>query len=525
MTQPEAGKPTDVPSPTAAGHAADAHLRTDKLGGDLRGRSVRGGALMLASQGTKFTLTVISTAILARVLTPADFGLIAMVTAVTSFIGRLKEMGLSGATIQRAEITHEQVSTLFWVNVGFGCVLAAVMALCAPIIGWFYGRSELIPVALALGGTFIFTGLGVQHQALLKRQMRFSVLAVIEVLAPLAGMVAAVIAALAGLRYWALVIMQVVMALCLTLSFWVTCGWRPGWPSRHAGVRSMLAFGGNLTLSDLLISATRQLDKLLLGWRWGAGPLGFYSKAYQLLLLPIQQIAWPVSHVAIPGLSRLQDDPGPYRSFYCQGLQIMAALGMPIVMFMFVAADNVVLAVLGPQWGQTVPIFRLLAPAAFVGSFSMATEWLYISQGQTGRQLRWVIVSSAAVAAGTVIGLRWGPMGVATGFSIAIFGLQLPGIMYCVRTMPVSLRDILGVLWRPTIAAIGAGVVLYGYRQAIALDKGPFVGTAVDLAVYLLAYGLVWLILPGGRRILGEVLSLARLLKERAEPMDVDDVA
>ena len=519
MTQP----PTPDPSPPAHDGerpGGDPHLDTAGLQGDLRGRSVRGGAVMLFAQGSKLVLNVGAIAILARLLTPTDFGLFAMVTAITGFLMHLKDLGLSGATVQKAEVSHAQVSTLFWINLVFGAVLAIVVAACAPLIGWFYGEPRLNAMTIALAASFLITGLAVQHRALLKRRMRFTALAVTDLVSVLIGIIAGVAAALGGLSYWALVIRQLAMTAGLAAVLWLACGWRPGRPARAAGVRSMLAFGGNLTGANLLVAATRQFDKLLLGWRWGAVSLGYYSKAYQLLLLPVQQINQPLSNVAIPTLSRLQDDPPRFVSFYRHGLQIMAALGMPTAVFLFAAAEHVVLTVLGEQWRDTVPIFHRLAPAAFVGSFGIATTWLYVALGQTGRQLRWAVFSSLVIAVGLLIGLRWGALGVAAAFSITLCGLCVPGIMYCVRTMPVTLGDIFGVLWRPAIAAVVGGLVLFVFNHFSPLGGPPIVSLAVDFVVYLAAYGGCWVVLPDGPRIMRDVFSLVSLLRQRGAEAD-----
>jgi O-antigen/teichoic acid export membrane protein len=468
---------------------------------------------MLVAQGAKLVLTIGSVAVLARLLTPSDFGLVAMVTAITTLVVHLKDLGLSGATIQKPEVNHEQISTLFWVNVGFGWLLALCIALLAPALARFYGEPRLVPITLALSLLFVFAGFAIQHRALLRRRMRFGALALADLVSTALGIVVAIVAAIRGHRYWALVLMQLTTAASLAIGLWIACGWRPGWPARSAGVRSMLAFGGNLTGANLLNAATRQLDKVLLGWAWGAGPLGLYSKSFQLLQLPFLQVSRPLSNVAVPALSRLQHDPQRYRSFYQQGLQIMAALGMPIVVFIFVATESVVLAVLGPQWDRCVPIFRLLAPAAFMGSFNMATGWLYISLGHTARQFRWVTFSSAVIALAMIIGVRWGAVGVAAAFSIALCGLRLPDLMYCVAVMPVTLRDIMSVLWRPAAASVAAGGLLSVIQRLVGGTGTAVLDLIVALAIFTPAYVVCWLLLPEGRRKVRDALRLLAELK------------
>ena len=490
------------------GPAVDPHLATEDLNGDLRVRSVHGGAVIMLGQASKLLLTIAATAALARLIEPADFGLFAMVTAITNFIARFRNLGLSGATVQRAEVTHAQISTLFWINVGFGTALGLIVVAVAPLVSAFYDEPRLTAITCALAVTFPLSGLTVQHQALLRRRMRFGAFAVVDVLALLVSIAAAVVAAYGGLRYWALVLQQGVLALGLAVGVWIACGWRPGPPMRHAGVRSMVAFGGNLTGAELLNAAVRQLDKMLIGRCFGKEPLGFYSKAFQLLLLPIQQIGLPVTQVAVSTLSRLQNDPPRFRAFYCQGLQVMAAAGMPIVVFMFVVAEDVILTVLGPRWGETVPLFRMLAPAAFVGSFNMATGWLYVSLGQANRQLRWVLFSSVVIAVAIVVGLQWGPLGVAAGFSIAVCGLRPFGLMYCVRTTPVTLWQIVGMLWQPAATAAASGLLLYLFTRTLPAEWSALPRLVAEVGVYAGGYAVAWLAVPGGPRTVRGLIAL-----------------
>ena len=210
------------------------------------------------------------------------------------------------STVQIAETSHRQVSTLFWINVAFGAAVMLLTAACSPLIAWFYGEPRLIRITLALAVSFLFAGLTVQHQALLRRQMRFATLAAVEVTAVLVGAGIAIVSTFFGVKYWALVVMYLGIAATTMVGVWLSCRWRPGPPVRGSGVRSMLAFGGNLTAVNLLGYVARNMDKVFIGKVWGAGVLGLYGKAYEMLLLPIQQINTPVTSVAIPTLSRLQ---------------------------------------------------------------------------------------------------------------------------------------------------------------------------------------------------------------------------
>ena len=487
---------------------------TEHLKTDLKGRSVRGGAVTMAGQGARFFLGMGSTVVLARLLTPQDFGLIAMVTAVTGFVMMFKDMGLSMATVQKAEINNGQISTLFWINVLLSLCVMLVTAALAPVIAWFYGEPRLTWITLALASAFIFGGLTVQHQALLRRNMRFGTLALIGIIGQLAGIVAAIIAAFYGAGYWSLVIMQLAATIAGAIAVWLACGWRPGLPVRRSGVRAMLAFGGNLTGFNFINYFARNLDNVLIGKFWGSGSLGLYSKAYSLLMLPLQQINSPLSAVAVPVLSRLQKEPTKFRSYYRKGLTLATMFAMPIVVFLFVVADKAILIVLGEQWTGAVPIFRALGIAALVGTTGgPGSGWVYMTLGNVRRQFFVSIVSTGLLVIGFVIGLRWGPIGVATAFSIHAVAWRLPSILICYWRTFLKLTDFLSALWRPVAASIIAGICLFFIDDYVLTNANLLIRFFFNFIEYSACYILCWMLLPGGKRILFDTVRLVNELR------------
>ncbi|MGH9333366.1 MAG: lipopolysaccharide biosynthesis protein, partial [Vicinamibacteria bacterium] len=359
------------------------HLKTD-----IRRRSVRGGAFTLTSQLGRAALHLASTAILARLLTPGDFGLVAMATALTAFLYLFREMGLSTATVQRAEVNHGQISTLFWINLGMGALMGVVLIALARPIAWFYQRPDLTNVVLVLALALPLGALAVQHRALLQRQMRFGVLGAIELTSVMTGTVAAIALALSGAGYWSLVAMPLATELVSSVGTWIACGWRPGLPRRGSGVRAMLGFGGNLAAFNLVNYLARNLDNILIGKFLGPGPLGQYSRAYGLLMMPLRQVNAPLGAVAVPALSRLADSPERYQRGYCDVLQKTQMLLLPGIAFLMVCADWVIFLVLGPQWRDAAAIFAFLGLAGITQPLTNTTGWLFITQGRSCEKLR-----------------------------------------------------------------------------------------------------------------------------------------
>lgn len=492
------------------------HFQTDHLLGDLKGRSVRGGALTIGSQGAQFVLQLASTAILARLLTPADFGLIAMVATVTAFAALFKDLGLAQASVQRERLTHEQVSTLFWINVLASAAIGALVACSAPLVAWIYGEPRLVMVTIVLGGVFVFGGIAAQHTALLRRQMRFGPLALIDVAALALGIVAAVALAWAGASYWALVAMMGVQSLATAAGVWIASGWIPGRMQRGSGVMPMIRFGGHLTGFNVLNYFTRNFDNVLIGAFRGAAELGMYSKAYGLLMMPIRQMNAPVTAVAIPALSRLQQKPAEYRRYFLRAVGLLAFAGVPVVVFSAAAATEIVAILFGPGWEQVATIFRCLAPAALAGVLNVVPGWLCTSLGNTQRQLRWAIIAAPITVAGFVIGLNWGTVGVATAFSTTWCALLLWFIWYAGRGTPVGLGGVAGVSWRPLFASIVSATLAWWVLDALQHAAAPLLRLSAAGVCFGVLYLAVFAALPKGWRFLAEAAQLMPLLRRTA---------
>ena len=451
----------------------------------------------IGSQGAKFALQMGSTVVLARLLTPQDFGLIAMVIAITSFAMILKDMGLSMATVQKADINHSQISTLFWINVAVGILIAAVVVALAPVVAWFYGEPRLTPVTMALAGTFIFGGLTVQHQALLQRHMRFFRLGLAEMLAMSASVAAAIIAGVYGAGYWALVIMHITLAVVTAIGMWIALPWLPGPPRKATGVKPMLGFGGNIAAFNVMNCFSRNLDKILIGKFLGSAALGFYSNAYRLLMMPIRQIRDPIGSVAMSSLSRLQGNPERYKNYYLKMVQMLALITVPIICFLGVYSDEVILLVLGPQWGQAAEVFKILAFAALIQPIMGTVSSVLLSTGQGRRHFKKGIWTSAVYAISFAVGLPWGIIGVALSYTIANYVLLLPVLLYSFKGTSITVRAFFKSLYLPCTAALGMIVASRAiYHASNGLENWALL--LVSLAVSCLAYFVMYLILPGG---------------------------
>ena len=506
--------PTDTKKVSlSAEETMSSFFDTEHLKADLKGRSVRGGAVTIFAQGAIFFLRMGSTVVLARLLTPQDFGLIAMVTVITGFVMMFKDMGLSMATVQRDEVNHAQISTLFWINVGLSLAVMLVIATLAPAIALFYGEPRLTWITLALASTFIFGGFTIQHQALLRRQMCFGTLAIIEIVAMLNGVVAAILSAWYGAGYWALVIMQSVTAISIAMGVWIGCDWRPGWPKLGSGIRKMLAFGGNLTGCNVVNYFSRNLDNVLIGKFWGAGQLGLYSKAYGLLLLPMQQITGPITAVAIPSLSRLQNDPQQYRRYYLKAISLIAFVTMPGVMFMIIMSDEIIGLVLGQQWTGASRIFAVLGVAALIQPIMGTAGWLFVSTGRTDRMLRLGVVSAVCVLIAFAIGLPFGAVGVAMAYAICNIIFFVPFYWYSCATTPVNTVDMFRAVWRPALAGSAAAAAIVTFKLLLPGWGADITRLAIGFVICTVVYVACSCALARSLSPISEIAGLVRQLR------------
>jgi PST family polysaccharide transporter len=401
--------------PQASDTFSTAHLEAD-----LTGRSVRGGLWTISSQAMQFIMQSISTVVLARLLMPSDFGLVAMVTAITGLGQAFAELGLSEATIQHPEISHEQVSTLFWVNVGLGLALTSITASLAPVLAWFYREPRLRNITLVVSLVFLLGGLRVQHDALLRRQMRFRVLALRDAFCYMFAVPVAIGLAWRGFGYWAIVALPLVMSVGQVLSSWLLVRWLPGLPRRSAHVRSLISFGGSIAASYLLFSINSSADNILIGWYWGAGPLGLYSRAYNLLMLPVRQLAGPARSVAVPGFSRVQDDPARLARYYLRATNLMVWITALLFGFLFVAAVPVVVLTLGNRWRAAAPVFQILVIAALGQLLLEISLWLFVSRGMGANLLRTLAAITPLIIGSYAVGLPFGIKGVALCGSLVL---------------------------------------------------------------------------------------------------------
>jgi len=412
------------------------------------------------------------------------------------------------ATVQRLEVSHEQTSTLFWINVAVGAILAALCAALAPLLVAFYHEPRLYWVAVVSGATFIFNGLSAQHGALLQRGMRFVTQAKIDVLSLAVGSGTGIVMALLGCGYWSLVGMAMAISIIGAAAVWFAVPWVPGPPRRRCGIWSMLHFGGLATCNSFVVYLAWNAEKLLLGRFWGADALGLYGRAFQLVTLPVQQLNTAVTGVAFPALSRIQHDTKRLARSFLRGFSLLISATIPITITCALFAEEIVRVVLGAKWMEAAPIFRLLAPVAVVFAVANPLSWLVLSVGRIGRALSISTATTPLVILGIVLGLSHGPKGVALGYSSAMTLLVIPIAAWSKHGTGITWAD----LWEATKPPFLSGLLAGAAGLLVKLTLGsrglpPMLYLFVGLGLVLGVYAWVLLIVMRQKHVYMDLLS------------------
>jgi len=462
---------------------------------DLKEKTIRGGVARVAAQVVFFVLRIVALMILARLLDPKDFGLVGMVTAFTSVLNLFRDFGLSTATVQREDISEEQISTLFWINLLVGAILTILLAIMAPVVVRFYHEPRLFWVTISLASGFFINAAGVQHSALLQRELRFTALAVIQIIALAVSTALGISAALLGFGYWSLVVLSITLPLISTIAYWIAASWIPGKPRKTAGILPMIHFGGAVTLISLIVYVAYNLDKVLLGRFWGAEALGIYGRSYQIINIPTDNLNSAVGEVAFAALSRLQGEPQRLRSYFLKGYTLVLALTVPITCIIGIFPYDLVMVILGPKWYSATRILQLLAPTILIFAIINPLGWLLFALGMVKRSIKIALVLAPVVITGYSIGLRYGSNGVALGFSVAMMLWALPHIAWGVHGTAISFGDVMKVTLKPVLS--GAVSVAFALAvQFLLAGWFPFprlcVGVTVLMAAYtgMLLYGM-----------------------------------
>lgn len=439
----------------------DDYFNSDHLKSDLKKRAMRGAGATVFSGAISFLVQFFGTIILARLLTPDDFGLIAMVTAFSLLLQNFGLNGFTEAVIQKENLTHKMISTLFWLNAAISFFIMLLFMTSSPAVAWFYGEPRLIAITIGIAFSIFASGLSTLHMAVLRRNMQFYLVSGISVIARAVSVFLAIILAWAGWGYWALVVNTVAYPLSAGIGAWYYCHWRPGTPGKIKDISSMLKYAihtyGNFTLNYF----ARNIDKLLIGWRYGAQSLGLYKKAYDLFSLPSNQLTAPLSNVALAALSRLVGEPLKYKHYYLSAISTISFVGMALSAILTITGYDIIIFILGPQWEKAGDIFCYFGASIGIMLIHSTQGWLHLSLGRPDRWVRWGIFETIFTTIAFIIGLPFGIAGVAIAYTVTFYLLSVPALLYAGKPIKLKLSSILSATWKYFVAAILSASLSY----------------------------------------------------------------
>lgn len=424
------------------------YFSTEHLLPQLRKMALRGTGATVIANTFNFGIQVIGTIILSRILSPDDFGLVAMVIVISLLLGNFGGNGFTEAIIQVQKVDHSQTSTLFWVNTIISGALTLIFMASGPILAWLYTDPRIIDVTVVSACLIIITSMSTQHLALLKRRMQFYQVAANTIVAVIISTAMSIWMALMGHGYWSLIAKHVSYPLSITIGAWILCKWRPGFLFDYVRVKNMIKFALNVYGNFCLSYLSRNVDKILIGKFYGSVQLGQYDRAYQLFGIFHNQLTLPVSNVAVATLSRLRNDPDKCLQYYVKILSMIAFIGMPLSAILTLIGNDFIMLLIGNQWTMAGQVFTAFGPGVGVMLIYSTHIWLHYSMGRADRLLRWSIFGTIITIIFFLIGLPFGGVGVALGYTLSYFVLVIPGILYSGNPIRLKLSHIFTAVWR-----------------------------------------------------------------------------
>ncbi|KQT02331.1 hypothetical protein ASG23_03090 [Cellulomonas sp. Leaf395] len=476
---------------------------------------MRGSAVSIGGQGFRIVLQLVGLAVLARLLDPADFGVVAMVTAAIGFADILRDFGLSSAAVQAPTVSRGERVNLFWANTGLGLLCTLVVAASTPLLTALYDEPTLAHIVPALSLVLVISGINTQYRADLARGLRFVALAGSDVTAQLVGTIVAIVVALMGGGYWAIVAQQLTVALVALVVNVISTRWRPGLPQRHTSIRRFFRFGLSVFGTQVLGYASKNADTVALGVFWGPAVLGVYNRAQQIAVVPLNQINGPLTRVALPVLSKAHLDPDRFSRATLRA-QLAGAYGTGTVLaFVAGLAVPVVDVLLGPGWSAVAPILALLAIAGVFRSLSQLAYWVFLASGRPGVQFRLDLWAQPVLVVLIVLGASQGALGAAWAAVIVwpvywIVGLLIASRSAGLAAGPLVARAVRALLGVALPAALGSWYVSRWISE-------PLLAIAAGVLAGVILVAVIAVLVRPVRQDVAEVVGLVRHAAQRSE--------
>jgi len=423
-------------------------------------------ASRIARQGVSFAITVI----LARLLTPKDFGLMGMAFVFIGFTTAFSDMGISAALIHKQYTDERHLSSAFWLNIAAGIILTIGLIIFSGAIAGFYRQPELKKLLVILSCNYLLASFTIVQQAILTKEMNFKALAVRDMAAVIAAGATGIYLAFRGFGVESLVYQLLVSSLVNGVSLWVLSKWRPKFLFSPKAIKDIFCFSVSTAGFQLVNYIARNMDFFLIGKFLGAEPLGYYSLAYRLMLAPLRNVSYVINKVLFPAFSKIQQDLIKVRSVYLRMVKAVSFISIPMMCILFALAPEFINIFYGVKWSPAVGLVRVFCFCGLVQSITAFNATVYISQGRPDIQLKMSLVSTTALAIVIMLGLKKGIFGVALYYTVfhliwANFSLYILNRLIKLKLSRVY-SNIAGILFSGllTMIIILSGKPLFFYR-------------------------------------------------------------
>jgi PST family polysaccharide transporter len=470
-------------------------------------KTVSGASWITMARVGQQVVSFVSSAAVARILGPSTYGIFGMAAVITGFIAIFRGLGTGPAVVQRKELTPKFLASIGWANVLFGLSATGIGMAVSPLVGWAYREPKVSELVFWMSIGFTISGLAALQDALLLRRMEFGKIAIIEITSTITASVVSVTMALNGFGLWSLVGSSIAYPLVSSTLFIIFCRVIPPMMIDLQELRSVMQYSLSFLGANVLTYFGRNSDNFLIGRYLGAAPLGFYQSAYNIMLVPLQNISHPIARVLGPALARLQDDNERFSNAYLSSCSVIAMIAFPCALGMLAVADPLVAIILGPAWAPVAMILSVLAPVGMMQSVLGSTDLIYMCKGRTDLLLRMAILTNAILFAVFAICLRWGVLGVAIGYAVANICLAYFLLRFAFRLIGLSVgRFVTSLAWclqyaLLMLAAVAAMRIILASLQI----TSPVSVLACSVSTGVIVYcGLLILLKPRGLLLLVE---------------------
>jgi len=436
--------------------------------------------------GSQFIL-LITQVVLARLLTPEDFGLIGMLAIFIGISQAFVDSGFGNALIQKKEVNQTDYSTVFYFNILVGFILYGILFFSAPFIADFFHQEKLIGLTRLIGLLLILNSFGLIQFVKLKKELNFKSIAKATIFSNIMAAICGITLAFLNFGVWALAIQMVSIYLFRTLIFWISSTWRPTWEFSYQSFKGLFNFGSKLLLSSLLDQIFQNIYLLIIGKLFTAKDLGYYTQAKKLQGVPVIALAAIVGNVTFPAFSKIQDENEKLLIGFRKTLKLLVFVNFPLMLGLAVVAQPLFLFVFGPQWLPSVPYFQLLCISGML--YTLHTTNLSILQvkGRSDLFLRLEIIKKSITVIAIFIGLQWGIMGLIYGRVVTSFIAYFINAYYSGKLLKYPIKNQLKDLWPAMVASITMAIIV----SAVGFWSQSFISFIAQIIIGIAAYFII----------------------------------